>query len=65
MYPPVPALLKAMDKTNKSQKTSVDRREYEDQHYGILIEGLLGEGRSEDDVVRAVEEARADEAQAA
>ncbi len=54
-----------MDKNTKSQKTSVGRREYEDQHYGILIEGLLGEGRSEDDVVRAVEEARADEAQAA
>ena len=54
-----------MKKNDNSQKTSVGRREYEHQHYGILIEGLLGEGRSEDDIVRAVEEARADEAQAA
>ena len=54
-----------MEKNENSQMRGVDRREYEDQHYGILIEGLVGEGRSEDDVVRAVEEARADEAQAA
>jgi hypothetical protein len=53
-----------MDTNNKTQK-SVGRREYEDQHYGILIEGLIGEGRSEDEIVQAVEEARADEAQAA
>ncbi len=54
-----------MDRNNNSQKLSVGRREYEDQHYGILIEGLIGEGRSEDEIVQAVEEARADEAQAA
>ena len=54
-----------MKKNENPEKTSVARREYEDQHYGILIEGLVGDGRSEDEVVRAVEEARADEAQAA
>jgi hypothetical protein len=54
-----------MTKNENSEKRSVARREYEDQHYGILIEALVGDGRSEDEVVRAVEEAQADEARAA
>jgi hypothetical protein len=54
-----------MKKSEKTQTRRVERREYEDQHYGILIQGLLEQGRSEDEIVRAVEQAQADEARAA
>ena len=38
--------------------TSLDVQAYEQQHYGILIEGLLDQGLSEDEVAEAVEAAR-------
>ena len=48
-----------MNTTDTTERSEPDPTEYEDQHYGILIEGLLGEGRSEDEIVQAVEDARA------
>jgi predicted component of type VI protein secretion system len=50
----------AMTKKNPTDTREVDQREYEDQHYGILVERLLEQDYSEDEVVRAVEQAQAE-----
>jgi len=60
------ALPKVMTKKRDTTEIrGISPQEYEDQHYGILIESLLAQGSSEDEIVQAVEEARAAERRAA
>jgi hypothetical protein len=48
-----------MTTNNTPVEPRVDAREYEEQHYGILIEGMLDQGFSEEEIVEALDEAQA------
>jgi hypothetical protein len=50
-----------MSLTYESRKTEAAAPENERRHYGIMIETLLAQDRSEDEIVQAIEEATAEE----
>jgi hypothetical protein len=53
------ALPRVMTEKTTQLKPGVEAREYEEQHYGILIEGMLDQGFSEEQIVEALDEAQA------
>ena len=50
-----------MSLTYETRKTEAAAPEKERRHYGIMIETLLAQDRSEDEIVQAIEEATAEE----
>ncbi len=49
-----------MSLTYETKKTDAGAREKERRQYAIMIETMLGQGCSEDDIVQAIEQATAE-----